>query len=404
MSAALPIAVATTYSAPAGKSCARTPLANNKRSSIQSGCLVFIRLLLWLALAAALSVSAQSPANAPPGAAPPVTPALVLLLPAQSTPFARAADAVREGFFAAHATTGARYAIQVVEIDETPPQLYGAIESAYARGARMVVGPLTRNAVDTLATGPAMPLPVLALNVPSTAVPLPPLMLAFGLPVEEEARTAVQFVVQQEALGLTVTSARRYAVVTGQGVLAQRAGRAFADELRAQGEQFGTFDFALSSKEAMEVAKSVAERQWNAVFLALSAAEAATLRPWLGRGQRLIGTSRVNLVDPSAASIVADLEQLHFVDMPWLIEPDSPVVSAFPRPSTPYSAELERLYALGIDAYRIAVEWLEGRRHFELDGVTGWLRINPLRGARVERLPTMAVFKSGTPVRTDVVR
>jgi len=76
----------------------------------------------------------------------------------------------------------------------------------------------------------------------------------------------------------------------------------------------------------------------------------------------------------------------------------------YPRPSAPYSAELERLYALGIDAYRVAAEWMKGSQRFELDGVTGRLRIDPALAGRVERLPTLAVFVNGRAEKRDVLR
>jgi hypothetical protein len=98
------------------------------------------------------------------------------------------------------------------------------------------------------------------------------------------------------------------------------------------------------------------------------------------------------------------MEGIAFVDMPWLIEPDHPAVMTYPRAATPYSAELERLYALGIDAYRVAAEWLKGGQRFELDGVTGRLRVDPVLAGRVERLPSLAVFVDGRAERRDVLR
>ena len=87
--------------------------------------------------------------------------------------------------------------------------------------------------------------------------------------------------------------------------------------------------------------------------------------------------------------------------MPWLIDPQHPAVMVYPRAEIALSGELQRLYALGIDAYRLLLEWLAGHRAFELDGVTGRLRVDRARSARVERWPTVAVFRSGRIERLE---
>jgi outer membrane PBP1 activator LpoA protein len=60
------------------------------------------------------------------------------------------------------------------------------------------------------------------------------------------------------------------------------------------------------------------------------------------------------------------------------------------------SADLERLYALGIDAYRVAREIALDRTRFEIDGVTGRLIVrmdSPDR--RFERIVQPAVYRDG---------
>ncbi len=359
--------------------------------------------LVFALIAAPFSATAQPVANTAPLPRD-VAPAIVLLLPAANTPFVRAAEAVRQGFFAAHAAAGAPMAIQVVETEETPIQVIRAIDAAQRRGARLVVGPLTRDAVDALVQGAGAALPVLALNVPSTTAPLPPSMLAFGLPVEDEARSVVRALLLEDVFAMAPADPRPFAVIVGGSGLEQRAGAAFLAALHENNLRAQVINFSLNSGALAEVAQRLAERPWRALLLALSASEAAALQPWWPAATRVIGTSRLHLIDPSAVSFVNDLEGVYFVDMPWLIEPDHPAVMAYPRSRTPYTAELERLYALGIDAYRVASEWIKGSSRFEVDGVTGWLRIDPVHGGRVERLPSMAVFVKGRAERKDVMR
>lgn len=63
-----------------------------------------------------------------------------------------------------------------------------------------------------------------------------------------------------------------------------------------------------------------------------------------------------------------------------------------------------RLYALGIDAYRLAQAWMTGELRFELDGVTGRLRVDRAQGPRVERTPVWAIYRNGAIEREDTLR
>jgi outer membrane PBP1 activator LpoA protein len=53
------------------------------------------------------------------------------------------------------------------------------------------------------------------------------------------------------------------------------------------------------------------------------------------------------------------------------------VVMTYARSRQREAGDQERLYALGIDAYRIAEDLLAGKQQIELDGVTGRLQLGP---------------------------
>lgn len=355
--------------------------------------------MLLCVLAASLSAAAQQTANPPAE----TLPAIVLLLPGATTPFARAAEAVRSGFFAAHAAAGAPMAIDVRETDETPAAVAAAIEAAAGRGARLVVGPLSRDAVDALARTGA-PLPVLALNAPGGAAPLPQSMLALGLRVEDEARGIVRALTRGPLAAGVSGESTPLAIIVGSGSLERRAGAAFAAAAREYGQRSETFELVIRQDRLADLSRRLAARPWRAILLALDAGEAAAVRRWLPPETSVVATSRIHLLEQSTLGLAQDLDGIAFVEMPWLVEPDHPAVMVYPRPATPYSAELERLYALGIDAYRIAAEWMKGSQRFEIDGVTGRLRVDPSLAGRVERLPTIAVFVDGRAERRDVLR
>jgi outer membrane PBP1 activator LpoA protein len=86
------------------------------------------------------------------------------------------------------------------------------------------------------------------------------------------------------------------------------------------------------------------------------------------------GTSQLN---PGTSGGAGELADVRFVDMPWMVQPDHPAVMIYARAPQRESDDLERLYALGIDAFRISEDLLAGKREIELDGVTGRLRLGP---------------------------
>jgi outer membrane PBP1 activator LpoA protein len=356
------------------------------------------------------------PATVPqPGAAaqpaplpPPKPPTIALILPAQTTPFARAAETVRQGFFAAQSVSGTNATIQLVELEEGPAQLAAALKSARDRGADIAVGPLTRDAVNALGSGRvAAPLPVVTLNLPESDIGLAPHVLAFGVSIELEARQIVAAALRELPMPPPIgapPAAPRFMVIVGESPLARRMGNAFRDALREAGQAATLYPMRVSYDTLQALSDAIAAARLEAVFLALEARDAAAVRPRLPPALRLYATSQVNLGGAEAALLAPELEGVNFVDMPWLLEPDHLAVVVHPKPEQALSGELQRLYALGIDAFRLAIEWVQGRRSFGLDGVTGALGVDRDRSARVERVPTLAVFRNGKVERRGLAR
>jgi outer membrane PBP1 activator LpoA protein len=89
-----------------------------------------------------------------------------------------------------------------------------------------------------------------------------------------------------------------------------------------------------------------------------------------------------------------DLSDIRFVDMPWLLQPDHPAVMTYPRATPPLSTDNERLYALGVDAFRLTQLLLteDVANALPLDGVSGQIQ---LRGHIFQRAAAPAVFVQG---------
>ena len=358
----------------------------------------------------ACSLGTQSFAQTTPGintAQPPAAPAIALVLPNQQGIFAAAAEAVRQGFFAAHKASGSTTTLQVIEIGDDIEQIGSALAAARDRGVRVAVGPLRRDQVNAVVEGGRAVLPLVTLNFPDRDAGAPPTMIALGLSAEAEAERVVQI-----ALGgfinlrQGVSTGARIMVLAGAGALERRIAQAYVNALRGAGELPVTVEATPAA--LARLGRQFETGNYDAVFLALGAREASLVRPRIPRGVAVFGTSLLNVGDPAgsptASALAFDLEGVRFVDMPWLLQPDHPAVMVYPPPGRPMTLETARLYALGIDAFRIAQVWMTGELRFEVDGVTGRLRVDRAQSVRVERLPMSAIYRNGTIEREEMAR
>lgn len=355
------------------------------------------------------SQSAGAAAAPPPAAVPvavPVSarPAIGLLLPLDASGFAAPAQAVQKGCEAALAFDGGQTALLVTRTDADPAGTLAAWTATAGRGAAVIVGPLTRNAVSTLAAGLARsplnretfpasatggrlaaPPVTLTLNAPEDATSLPPRFHTFGLVIEQEARAVAR---------LAWSDGHRNAyVVQTAGALERRASQAFAREWLALGGRIADSDDFQPGMDAARFKARMNRSDVDMVFLGADAAGARTIRPYLAIQLPVYTTSQVNDGRLDAGANV-DLTGLRFVDMPWLMQPDHPAVMVYPRPDF-NSPELQRFYALGIDACRLATALLGGASRIDIDGVTGRLQLAVNAGSAgtsVQREPFSAMF------------
>jgi len=144
------------------------------------------------------------------------------------------------------------------------------------------------------------------------------------------------------------------------------------------------------------------------VFLALDAGGGAMLRARIPRPILIFGTSLLNAAGgtstPEATALAHDLDGVRFVDIPWLLRGDGSMGANGPLPAAPLPPDLARLYALGVDAYRVAQRWSAGDTQFTLDGMTGRLRVDRSAGPRVERTPGAAIYRNGAIEREEIGR
>lgn len=315
------------------------------------------------------SAPAREPALQPAEAAE--TPHIALLLPLASTAFSRHAEAVRSGFLAAAKVAGGTaLPVRTYAVGDDPKQTVETYIKALGAGARVVVGPLTRDGVTALAESATALVPTLALNAPETRNASMRDIYLLNLQVEAEARQVAQLAYQD--------GYRRAITINGDSPLLKRIHQAFVEEFtRLGGVHAGEYAYSPDQAVLNRMKHAVTSASADMVFLALDVARARLVRPYLG-ALPLYATSQVY---PGNAGPLAafDLAGVRFLDMPWMLQPDHAAVMAYPRPDYRDSIELERFYALGIDAFRVVQALLAGKADAALDGVTGKLTLGPDR-------------------------
>lgn len=366
-------------------------------------------------------------------ALPPDTPIRIgLLLPLRSETLGAAADSVRAGFMAAWERDRANITVSVLETGDVPQDIL----SAYARALQdqdIVVGPLSRAAVATVAASPLLSKPTIALNYPegygqAGAAPLPQNMVAIGLSIEEEARQAAQWAANEQPDGAAL-------VLTTGSAWQRRVAAAFAGQWQKLGRPVRTIELSspdgyLSDPELVQLRATLRQNLPALLFSAMGADQTRQLRQALGSTTSteptnpifstadalppppaappteqfsslpIYGTSALN-PGSGAGFPTQDLDGVRLLDLPWQVQRDHPAVMVYPRPAQTGvgSADMTRLYALGIDAFRVAREI--GRHPagcFQLDGVTGRLTVDFGQGpAHFERIEQSAVYQNGAP-------
>jgi len=350
---------------------------------------------------------------------------VALLLPLTSK-FAKAAEAVRDGFLAAYYTNDAReqQQVRIMDTGSTPENINSIYQQAVDNGAEFIVGPLNKIAIQTLVSNDVN-VPTLSLNY-GVDEDIPDNLYQFGLSPEEEARQ----VAERTWLDGHVNAV----VLVPQGPWGERVRAAFAERWQQVGGNIVEVqhylakenDFSQPIKKIMNIDES--QRRYrnlelllnkkikftprrrqdvDFVFLAAYPRQARQLRPQLkffhAGDLPVYATSHIYTGNLNQERD-RDMDGLSFGDMPWVLS-ESTTHRKLRSALNPYISKagnnLQRLYALGIDAYNIiaAINTLKRYPYERFDGETGSLNLDAKQ--RIQRQLTWVKFRSGRPVLKD---
>jgi outer membrane PBP1 activator LpoA protein len=343
------------------------------------------------------------PVDAPDTPARPAAPSgpalrIALLLPTRSGPLGPPADALRAGFMAAYERDHDGVIVNLIETTDDTDETISAYMAA-KKDNDIIVGPLSRSSVSAIAASGTVSKPTIALNHPEgrgVDNPIPPQMLVVGLSIEDETRQVAQWAAAEHPGASAL-------VVSGNSAWQQRMAAAFAAYWKQLGYTVQMAELTASGGYLAEPAIYQLKARVDAeapalMFAALDADQLRQVRAILGTDLPVYGASSVN-PGSSVGAVLPELEGVRMLDMPWQIQSDHSAVMVYPRYlNAGRSPDLDRLYALGIDAFRIALELAKKPgASFRMDGVTGRLSVNFGKGAaRFERVEPAAVYQAGS--------
>lgn len=333
--------------------------------------------------------------------------AIALLLPL-SGPLAAVGRAVEHGFLAAYYQDPPqqRPSLRVYDVGDAGINSLSAYHDAVAGGANMVVGPLTKSALQQLTVLDFASTPILGLNtLPSSTAGIQG-MYQFGLAPEDDAFAAAE---------LAWRSGYRTAVtLTPNNDWGARVAQAFQQRFQALGGRVlerGRYapqdsDFSDSIEAVLNLDVSIRRNKqlrallqrdiqfqphrrqdMDCIFIGASPREARLLRPQIrfhhGIGIPLIATAQAYAGTPHPTAD-RDMDGLLLMDIPWLI-PRHDAATADPlsrerlaRLWPENTQRFPRLYALGMDAYKLTplVALLRDNSGLQIEGRTGRLTMD----------------------------
>ena len=331
----------------------------------------------------------------------------------------KVAEAIQNGFlYAYYQDPGQLADLEIINASSDPAEFNLQYEQAIQNGADFVVGPIDKDLIDLLQQRESLETPTLTLNYGNVQDEGRLNLYQFGLLPEDEAVQIADFALAQ---------GRHYALVlvpdTEWGFRLQRA---FSQRFESLGGQVvgsnvypakkNDYSAAIknllnltTSEQRKSVLQQVIKEQVkfesrrrqdvDMIFIAANSRQARLLKPQLkfhhAQDLPVYSTSHISSSNARPEDD-RDLNEILFVDIPWMLDnrnnDDFRQVSRY----WPYESQrFSRLFALGIDAYRMipSLRRLMINPEEQLQHHTGLLSVD--KTGRVKRSLLMATYENG---------
>jgi uncharacterized protein len=332
---------------------------------------------------------------------------IALLLPLQG-PLANIGQSVKKGFLAAAEENGASPRIIILIDTSVESSIQAAYTAALAKNAQLIVGPLLKPEVQSIA-GLQTRIPVLALNYLNSDISTPPELVQFGLSPIDEANQATRHAWQ--------SGKRSALIITSNGNWGSQIGEAFVQQWQALG---GTVVGQLElSENPADITKQMSHflhfkpphdrrSDFDVIFLASSPQIGRQVKPLLkffyAGDITVYATASIYSGIPGSQRFDKDLNQIIFCAAPWSLANDRIEPNLYQQLKSASPERFSRnskYYALGVDAFHIIQQLgrLNQSPQQTLQGTTGILSLNNQH--RIVRQLPCAQFRHGNLVPID---
>jgi hypothetical protein len=333
---------------------------------------------------------------------------------------ASAGAAIRDGFFAAYfedeANDRSKVSIRVIDTSGRPfEEIYQElVDEEYD----LIVGPLEKEALATLAGMGSLPVSVLGLNYLPDGIEAPGGLYQYGLSAEDEARQIAERMIDNNV--------KQILALIPMGNWGDRLEQALLDRLNEQGgialdiERYFREDnlravtadllgVTVSRNRAIDVERTAGidvefeprrRQDADGILMVAEPTIARQFKPlfafYFGGDLPVYSPSMIYEGNPDP-SRDRDLNGVTFTDTPWILDNDNEFRESARNAMPEIRGQLGRLFAMGADAWTLStrlslLRFMEGAF---VDGQTGVLTMD--ENGSVHREQLWARFENGTP-------
>lgn len=348
---------------------------------------------------------------------------IALLLPLSGA-VQETAEALRDGFLAAHfQRTNRDYepTLRIYDVGPDPEAAARAYAQAVDDGNDFVVGPLIKQSVNLIVRNGRVPVPTLTLNYGDADRLVSDRLYQFGLAPEDEAR--------QVSERAWLDGHNRALAIVPEGEWGDRVLQSFSEDWKQHGgtllevQRYPTDnnDFTAQIEPLLNLDESARRRQSlektlqqplkfeprrrqdaDVIFMAAFPRQGRLIRPQLKfhyAGDLAVYSTSHVFSGVRNQNADRDMDDVIFCDLPWVLADDggNPLKTKVARLWPDGFQQYTRFYALGVDAYNI-IPHLNNLRQFsyeQYNGETGLLQLSDSN--RLYRQLPWARFGNGLP-------
>ncbi len=347
---------------------------------------------------------------------PHISPNTVTLALPFSGPLANVAEAIRDGFMASYYQQPRQQNLRI-EMFDTHMRALTELYQQHDSGQHLIIGPLEKDKLQTLAGDEQLSIPTLALNTLDPLSTPPDLLFQFSLAAEHEAAQVARHLAQSrlnrvaiigpdDAFGNRIEQIFRASLQEWGGTVIASARYADQSSLSATVSHLLATDKStqrarkLRSITQLSLQSEPRRRQdIDAIFMLAKPAIGRQLKPLFAfHYAKQLPVYSISQIHARDGQPNDDLNGVRFVEMPWMLSNTHPIKASLNQHTEDQAQRYARFNALGADAHVLSsrLPLLQQLPDSRVSGQSGLLSLNT-RGT-IERELQWAMFKNGAAI------